>query len=453
MKRISTACTRRHFVASGLTLAAGALCLPRSQASSPRPPPSNRITLGVIGCGNQGMNDIRSFLQDPRIQIVAVCDVNRESNEYWAGRPGGREVAKRAVEEHEAHYYRSGKYRGCELFSDYRDLLARADIDTVLIDTPDHWHALQVIDAARAGKDIYCQKPVSLTVDEGRLMRDVVRHHRRVFQTGSQQRSLQPFIQSVDLIRNGHLGRLHEVRVGLPGGRPDYALSADRKAPEAVPEGFDYNYWLGPAPEAPYSRARCHVNFRWNFDYAGGQVTDWGAHDVDCAMWGAGVDHTGPLELRILGAEFPPDPVWNTATAFQFEALFPGGIRIDVSDQRTQGVTFVGSNGWLAPNRENLKASDPELLRLAEHPGDKRVYASRDHFLNFIDCVIARTETAAPIEAAHRAATTCHLANIAMRLGRERLHWDPVEERVIDDASAQAMLRRPYRAPWQYPAI
>src|SRR5688500_18064292 len=240
MKPFSSVTTRRHFVASGLTLAAGVLCLPRSQAKSPRPAPSNRITLGVIGCGNQAMNDIRSFFQDPRVQIVAVCDVNRESNEYWAGRPGGREVGKRLVEEHEAQFYRSGKYRGCEVFSDYREMLARPEIDAVLIDTPDHWHALQVIDAARAGKDIYCQKPVSLTVDEGRLMRDVVRHHRRVFQTGSQQRSIQSFIRSAELIRNGHLGRLLEVRVGLPGGRPDHAHSADRKAPGPVPEGFDY---------------------------------------------------------------------------------------------------------------------------------------------------------------------------------------------------------------------
>ncbi len=407
----------------------------------------------MIGCGNQGMNDIRSFLQDPRVQIVAVCDVNRESEMYWSRRPGGREVARREVEAHEAQYHRSGQYRGCATFADYREMLARPDIDAVLIATPDHWHALQVVDATRAGKDIYCQKPLSLTIDEGRVMRDVVRHHRRVFQTGSQQRSAATFLQAIDLIRNGHLGRLKEVRVGLPGGRPDYAENAEFKLPSPVPKDFDYNFWLGPAPEAPYAPARCHVSFRWIYDYSGGQVTDWGAHHVDCAMWGAGVDRTGPMEIRNLRAEFLPDPLWNTATGFHFQALFSGGLTIDVSNENPPGVTYVGSNGSLTVGRQTIKASNPELLKVRFRPTDERAYHSRDHFLNFIDCVIARAEPAAPIEVAHRAISTCHLANIAMRLGRRRLLWDPAQEQVIDDVGAADMLRRPYRSPWQYPKI
>jgi predicted dehydrogenase len=434
-------------------LAAGTLAAPRSWAVHPRVAPSNRITLGVIGCGNQGMNDIRSFLQDPRIQIVAVCDVNREGNEYWSGGPGGREIARQAVEEHEAQYSRAGSYRGCATYVDYRDLLARGDIDAVLVATPDHWHALQVVEAARAGKDIYGQKPLSLTIHEGKVMRDVVRHHGRVFQTGSQQRSLSTFIRAVELVRNGYVGGLQEVRVGLPGGRPDFVGNADRKFPEAVPEGFDYDFWLGPAPFVPYAPARCHVNFRWIFDYSGGQLTDWGAHHVDCAMWGAGLEKTGPLEIRNLGAEFPPDPLWNTATAFHFQAIFAGGLKIDVSSEYDSGVTYVGSNGWVSAGREMIKASEPDLLKIRLKESDHRAYASRDHFRDFVDCVIARTEPAAPIDVAHRSISTCHLANIAMRLNRDRLLWDPVHEQVIDDAAASAMMRRPYRDPWSHPEV
>jgi predicted dehydrogenase len=443
--------SRRRFLAAGLTLAAGTLAMARSQTRSPRPAPSNRITLGVIGCGNQGMNDIRGFLRDPRIQIVAVCDVNRESSEYWSQSPGGRDVARREVEAHEAQFTRSGNYDGCAVFSDYRELLAREDIDTVLIDTPDHWHARQVVDAVAAGKDIYCQKPLSLTIDEGKIMRDAVRRRDCVFQTGSQQRSAASFSRAVNLVRNGYIGRLTEVRVGLPGGRPDFALNAHRKQPEPVPEGFDYDFWLGPAPRAPYAPARCHVSFRWIYDYSGGQVTDWGAHHVDCAMWGGGVDRTGPVEIRNLHAEFEPDPLWNTATAFHFEAHFAGGLKIDVSSERDAVVEYVGTNGTVTAERERLRASDPALLRLTWKDTDELTYESRDHFLNFVDCVMARKETAAPVEVAHRAITTCHLANIAMRLGRKRLRWDPVHEQVIGDEAAAGMLSRPYRAPWQYP--
>ncbi len=445
--------TRRRFIGSGLALAAGSLTRPRAHGAQARPAPSQRITLGVIGCGNQGMNDIHSFLQDARVQIVAVCDVNRESSDYWARRPGGREVARRVVEAHEAQFLRSQGYRGCAVYPDYRDMIARRDIDAVLIATPDHWHCLHTVDAARAGKDIYCQKPLSLTIDEGRLMRDIVRHHQRVFQTGSQQRSAASFIRAVNLVRNGYIGKVREVRVGLPGGRPDHAQNGEQKQPVPVPAGFDYDTWLGPAPEAVYAPARCHVNFRWIYDYAGGQVTDWGAHHVDCAMWGAGVDHTGPYMIRNHGAEFPPDPLWNTATTFHFEAAFAGGLRIDVSDRFEGGVTYIGTDGWIWAGRGSIKASNPKLVDIPLKQTDELTYASRDHFRNFIDCVIARKDPAAAIELAHRTNTVCHLGNIAFRLGRERLLWDPVQERVLDDAAAHAMLRRPYRSPWPYPQI
>ncbi|MFI5461750.1 MAG: Gfo/Idh/MocA family oxidoreductase, partial [Isosphaerales bacterium] len=215
--------------------------------------PSNRITLAVIGTGNQGFNDINSFLRDDRVQLVAVCDVNRESPGYWEGKVGGREPARRLVEASYAKGRRAGTYRGCDAVADFREVLGRHDLDAVEICTPDHWHALMVVEACKAKKDIYCQKPLSLTIAEGRAMSFAVNKSRVVFQTGSQQRSDQRFRRACELVRNGRIGDLRTVRVGLPGGRTDYAKTGARKKPEPVPEGFDYNRWLGPAPDAPYA--------------------------------------------------------------------------------------------------------------------------------------------------------------------------------------------------------
>jgi predicted dehydrogenase len=270
--------------------------------------PSNRVTIGVIGNGNQGFNDIRSFLKDERVQVVAVCDVNRESMGYWDGKLGGREPAKRLVEKHYAEHKPSGAYKGCDAVVDYREILGRKDIDAVEVCTPDHWHAIPVLEACRAGKDIYCQKPLALTIAEGRAMSYAVSKSHVVFQTGSHQRSDPHFRRACELVRNGRIGELKTVRVGLPGGRPDFAKCWDRKKPEPVPAGFEYNTWLGPAPEAPYAPARCHVNFRWIYDYSGGQVTDWGGHHPDCAQWGMGTELTGPIEIRNVKAESPPRP-------------------------------------------------------------------------------------------------------------------------------------------------
>src|SRR3954447_23642497 len=215
--------------------------------------PSNRVALGILGTGNQGFNDIRFFLKDGRVQIVAVCDVNREGAGYWEGKVGGREPARRLVEEHYAKDRPSGSYRGCDAVADYRELLGREDTDAVEVCTPDHWHAIPVIEACKAKKDIYCQKPLALTVSEGRAMSDAVKKYKRVFQTGSQQRSDSNFRRACELVRNGRIGKLHTVRCGLPGGRPDFGKPGNRKKPEPVPEGFEYDLWLGPAPKAAYA--------------------------------------------------------------------------------------------------------------------------------------------------------------------------------------------------------
>ena len=446
-------CDRRNFLKS--TAAAAALSgfptiVPASALGRDgKVSPSNRITLAMIGTGNQGFNDLRSFFGDERVQVVAVCDVNKESLGYWQGKLGGREPAKRLVDEHYAKNKPSGKYEGCKAYNDFREVIDRKDIDAVEICTPDHWHAIPVIAAARAGKDIYCQKPLSLTIVEGRAMSDAVKQANVVFQTGSQQRSDKNFRLACELVRNGRIGKLHTVRVGLPGGRADYAMTGDRKKPEPVPDGFDYDLWLGPAPDAPYAPARCHVNFRWIYDYSGGQVTDWGGHHPDCAQWGMGTDDTGPIEIRAAKAEFPPDPLWNTATEYYFEAIYESGVKMIISNKEKMGVTWEGSEGSVSADRGRHDANPKSILDSKIGENEIHLYKSDDHFRNFIDCVISREPCAAPVETAHRSITICHLGNIAMRLGRERLRWDPAKEQILEDTEASKMLSRDYRNPWR----
>lgn len=394
-----------------------------------------------------GSNHVLSFLEDERVQIVAVCDVNRASGGYWNGSHAGREPARQTVNFHYGQEIRSGRFDACDGYEDFRELLARADVDAVVVATPDHWHAIPVILAAEAGKDIYGEKPLSLTVRQGRAMSDAVRNAGVVFQTGSQQRSDARFRHACELVRNGRIGELRTVRCGLPGGQPDFGRTAHRKDPEPVPEGFNYDFWLGPAPSAPYSPARCHVNFRWILDYSGGQVTDWGGHHPDIAQWGMGTTRTGPVAIRSPRGTFPAGDLWNTATEFYFEAEYENGVTMVVSSNERMGVRFEGTEGWVWVTRGGHEASDPAIWDSEIGEGDVQLYHSDDHHRNFIDCVISRKEPVAPIEEAHRSITIAHLGNIAMRLGRE-LRWDPDREQIEGDPEAGEMLDRPMRQPW-----
>lgn len=410
--------------------------------------PSNRVQVGIIGTGNQGTNDMGNFLRDDRVQIVSVCDVNRLGPGYWNGSVRGWKYARDMVHKHYSEKLPSGTYKGCSVYEDFRDLLDRDDIDAVEVATPDHWHALITIAAARAGKDIYCQKPLSLTVVEGRAMSNAVQKYNRIFQTGSQQRSDRRFRHACELVRNGRIGKLQRVDCGLPGGRPDFGKNADKKQPEPVPEGFHYDMWLGPAPHAPYAPARVGVNFRWIYDYSGGQVTDWGGHHPDIAQWGMGTEYTGPIRVKNARGVWPKDELWNTATEFYFECEYQNGVLLTVSNEHKQGVRFQGTEGWVYVRRGFIEASNEDLLEEKLGESDVRLYHSDDHFRNFIDCVLTRKEAIAPCEIAHRSITLGHLGNIAMLLGRD-IQWDPDKEQVLGDISAQAMLNRPYRAPWQ----
>ncbi|MEM1096356.1 MAG: Gfo/Idh/MocA family oxidoreductase [Bacteroidota bacterium] len=447
---------RRHFLqtaGSALMAAAAPAIIPASALGrGSRPAPSDRVTVAFIGTGNQGLNNLFGILADERAQVVAVCDVNESSPGYWNGGIAGREPARQYVEWHYAKDKQNGAYHGCSSYADFRAVLARTDIDAVVLSLPDHWHAYPTIAAAQAGKHIYGEKPLSLTVREGRLMSDAVRDNGVVFQTGSQQRSMANMRRACELVRNGILGDVHTIQVGQPSGTPDFGKVAHRHAPEPVPDGFDYDLWLGPAPEAPYSPARCHVNFRWLLDYSGGQITDWGGHHPDIAQWAMGMDESGPVRIKNARGTWSDHPLYDTANTYHFEAEYANGTTMVISTDNRHGVRFEGMDGWVFVTRRNQEWSSDELWNAELGSDAIRLPVSDNHFRNFIDHVLAGTQPVAPIEAAHRSITIAHLGNIALKTGRD-LQWDPETEQIIGDASASGMLSRPARAPWSLEAL
>ncbi|MBW6534933.1 MAG: Gfo/Idh/MocA family oxidoreductase [Mariniphaga sp.] len=408
--------------------------------------PSDKINLAFIGAGNQASNDVMDFLADDRVVVTLICDVNKKSDGYWDGRVAGREYIRDVVNGYYSKKY-DRRYRACTDVEDFREVIARKDIDAVEIATPDHWHAISVLMAAAAKKDIYCQKPLSLTIAEGRAMSDAVHHHNIVFQTGSQQRSNHHFRRICELVRNGRIGELQTVICGLPAGIPDYGQKAHLTEIEPVPDGFNYDLWLGPAPFAEHAPCRTHVNFRWILDYSGGQLTDWGGHHPDIAQWGMDTELTGPVKIQNAKSKWADHPHYNTATDFYFECLYENGVKMIVKSGEDFGVTFIGSEGkaWSSRQEHTL---EPESLKDAVIGlNEIQLYKSDNHFRNFIDCVISREETIAPVEVAHRSITIAHLGNIAMMLGKD-LEWNPLTERVSNVPEANEMLSRPMREPW-----
>lgn len=404
--------------------------------------PSDRIAMGCIGLGGRGTVDMRAFLGNPNVQIVALCDVDAGSRNYEDRWYRGLAPAKETVEKYYARQKPSGSYKGCDGCNDFRDIIGRDDIDAVSIATPDHWHALITVAAAKAGKDVYCEKPLSHTIADGRAMSEAVDRYGVVFQCGSQRRSEEAWRRSCELVRNGRIGKLHTVRVSMMGGywtRGSYRP----QQPMPVPAGFDYDLWLGPAPWAPYTFNRCHWNFRWILDYSGGMVTDWGAHFIDMAHWGMGTELTGPLKVKGRG-EFPQSgALWNTATSFHIECTYAEDITM-IIESGGGGVRWEGTDGWVDGGGGTHPA---EIAQSVIAPNEVHLYRSRDHHGNFVDCVKTRRATAAPVEIAHRSISVAHLGNIAMLTGRE-IRWDPAAEKILDDPGAGALLSRSYREPW-----
>lgn len=442
---------RRNFIKLSAAVATSAIVVPTIIPSCARGKnghiaPSDRINLVIIGSGNQGMNDLKDFLKDKRVQITGICDLNKQSSGYWNGGVAGREIGIKWVNDYYSEYF--GKtYKGCLGFEDFRKVIARKDVDAVEVVIPDHWHSIPVLMAAKARKDIYCQKPLSLTIPEGRAMANAVKKYGVIFQTGSQQRSDVNFRRVCEIVRNGRIGQLQTVECGLPSGTPDYGKTGHLTNPTSVPKGFDYDMWLGPAPDAPYCPARTHVNFRWVLDYSGGQVTDWGGHHPDIAQWGMGTEYTGPVKIQNAKAEWAIHPVWNTATQFYFECLYANGVKLIISSEARSGVTFKGTDGWAWANRGRHEVFPENLKDTVITPSEINLYKSDNHFRNFIDCVISRKETIAPAEIGHRSISMSHLGNIAMKL-KQDLDWDPKAEQFINNDLANGMLARKMREQW-----
>jgi predicted dehydrogenase len=391
--------------------------------------PSKQITVGFIGTGDHGINrNLDTFLQQPDARAVAVCDVFKSR----------REEAKQMVD---AAYGN----KDCAVYGDFREVLARPDVDAVMISTPDHWHALMSAMALRAGKDVICEKP-TLTIAEGRFIADLVKKTGRVFQTSTEDRSLPVYHRLAEIVRNGRLGKLQRIEVTLPSGT-DYPDEAE----EPVPEDLDYDLWLGPAPLAPYTPNRTErMHWRHIFDYSGGLLSDWGMHQLDTAQWANDTECTGPVEVKGTGAAHP-DRQFNTFLTYDLEYRYANGVVLHVKDGGTS-IHFHGSDGWVGSPGWNLdlKASRPEILKEPFGPNDLRLPTCPDgEHRSFLDAVKARKDPYFPAEVGHRCATLCHLGNIAMQTGRP-LRWDPEKELFVgdEDANASRLRARPMRAPW-----
>ena len=424
--------------------------------------PSNRIHVAMIGMGNQSTVDLPAFLQQKDVQVVAVCDVNTASHGYRSPDQFlGRKPGQDAVNAYYAKKTDTGRYKGCNAYNDFREVLGRTDVDAVAVVTPDHWHAIMTVTAAKAGKDIYCEKPLSLTVRDGQEMVKAVRQYKCVLQTGSHWRSNDTVRFACELVRNGRIGKVNRIVTEVAENNFKGPGPGWKAMP--VPEGFDYDMWLGPAPSAPYHKDRCLYRFRFIMDYSGGQTTNFGAHSHGIVQWALGTDNSGPVEFEDLASVWPePGSLFTTPLKVHFRARYADGVELECrTTKRGFGVRFEGTEGWVEFSGQGLRTSPeglkdarigPEEIHLPISAKDRPRNApagsmSYDHVRNFVDCVKSREDPVECVEAGHRTASLCHLGNMAMKL-RRKIHWDPQREEVLDDEQASAMLSRPLRAPW-----
>jgi predicted dehydrogenase len=434
-----TGFSRRQFISTtALALAAPAFLPGRAFGQDKRPAPSARITMGMIGCGWQGGSNMGGFLDHNACQVVAVCDLDKSH------------LAEAASTVNERY-----KNQDCKTYHDYRELLARPDIDAVMIATPDHWHALAAVEAAKQGKDIYGEKPLGKTIGEQQAMVKAVQQNKRIWQTGSWQRSEKHFHYAAEIVRNGLIGKIKRVEIGLPSGHNDFAKTGNKMAPTPPPAELDYDFWIGPAQMMPYIEGRVHKNWRWNYNTGGGQLLDWIGHHCDIAHWGMDCDDSGPLEVAGQGVFPARDAVWNTCTKYRVTAKYPNDIEVVIAggyNDIAGGTKWIGTNGWVWVNRGNaFESSNPEWAdarRLPEALRKVKLYESSDHIGNFLDCVKSRKPTITPIETAHHSAIPGHLGLIAMMTGR-KLKWDAKQEIILDDPEASKLLTREYRGSWK----
>ncbi len=441
--------SRRHFLKTAAAASAVGVWpfIPaRALAKAALVAPSKRITLGVIGLGIQGTGDMKAFLGHPEIQVVAVCDVHE----------GQRAKGKQVVDTHYGN-------QDCATYKDFRELIARPDIDAVQITTPDHWHPLVALEAARHGKHMYQEKPMGWSFRAAHAVQNAVQESGVVFQFGTQQRSDGKFRSACELVRNGKIGQLKTILVGVPGS----VSSCPVQPAEPVPTELDYDLWLGPAPMAPYSYQRCRPYTQtggWSVwysisDYCMGMIGNWGVHHLDIAQWGNNTELSGPTEIEGT-AVFPKGMLTDCCVSWQVENRYANGVTLVHMDDATSkkhplqmgghghGVMFLGTEGWVHVDRQALDANPTSLLQIRLGPNELHLFKSDNHGANFVDAVKGRSQPAAPIDVAVRTDTLCNLQLIAAKLGR-KLRWDPDKEQFLSDPEANALLDRPMRAPWR----
>jgi predicted dehydrogenase len=441
MRKRSARMKRRDFLKTLPVAVAGVAAFPtiipaRVLGKDGATAPSDRIVMAGIGFGMQGIPNMKAFLEKSEVQWVAVCDIDKKH----------LQEAQNIVNKYYGH-------ESCATYHDFRDLYARNDLDAVSMAVPDHWHAILSIEAARAGLDVYGEKPLTHSLLEGRALSDAVRRYGRVWQTGSWQRSVDNFHRAAELVRNGRIGKILRVEVGLPSGHYDFARTFGQWTIESPPPELDYDFWIGPAPYIPYCKARVHMNWRWNMDFGGGQLMDWVGHHLDIAHWGLGFDRTGPVDIEGK-AEFPTRGIYNSALRYWVETKYADGTPIILAggyDEIQSGTKWIGGLGWVWVDRGGFETQPADLAHEVIGPNEIRLTKSRDHYQNFLDCVRSRALTIAPCEVAHRSASVGHLGLIAIETGR-KIHWDPASERIIGDPEAERLLSRSYRKPWQLPA-
>ena len=431
--------SRRDFLKNSVTAIAGTIVLPSIIPGSALGKngfmaPSDRIIMGSIGVGSQGISNMKDFLDFKEVQWVAVCDVDKKHQQN----------AQAIV----------GKKYGnndCRAYNDYREFLDKEKLDAVCISVPDHWHSLTYIAAAQKKLDIYGEKPLARSIGEGQQIVKAVQKNKVIWQTGSWQRSQEHFHKAAELVYNGRLGKIERVEVGLPNAPKLVGMPAV----QPVPEELDWDFWLGSAPKVEY-RGICHWNWRWILDYSGGQLTDWAGHHIDIAHWGLGLDRTGPVEVVGEGVYPAPTELYNVPLEYDFNCKYKNGVVMRVANSarlpKGMGTTWYGKEGWIHVDRGNkIEASDSKLLDNMKKPA-KPLYKSDDHQKNFLECVRSRKETITPVEVAHRSISVGLLGEIAMTT-KQTIQWDPDKEVIINNPKASEMLMRKFRTPWRLPEI
>ena len=434
-----TRISRRHFLTTTAAALAAPTFIPASALGADgRPAPSERIVIGIVGWGMQGPHNTKMLMAEKDCQVVAACDLD--------SRP-----LKQAVDTINKNYGNTD----CKAYSDFREMFARKDIDAVMLAIPDHWHAITSVEACKANKDIFGEKPLARTIAEQQAIVKAVQKHKRIWQTGSWQRSQAPFHKAAEIVRNGLIGKVTHVEVGLPGGHSDFKGTKDKLFVSEPPPELNYDRWVGPSQMMPYIEGRVHMNWRWNYNFGGGQLLDWIGHHCDIAHWGLDLDSSGgPTEVEGVG-EFPPkDAVWNTATKYRCNLKYSNGITMTIAGGHSDikmGTKWIGKDGWVWVDRGGFDASKPEWKEWKELPADVRkvkLYESRNHWRNFVDCIKSRKPTITPAETAHHSAIPGHLSLIAMLTGR-KIQWDPAKEVIVGDKEASKLLTREYRKPWK----